>query len=586
MLKLVATVLSLFGVNTQSPTAPTNPIGALLWQAYRQFETAVGAPPPLAGTPTIGTPDPTTGTVTGTLGFTNPSGQGLAYTVSANPTQGVVNVDSTGGYTYTPTTAARYAATASTTDTFTVTATNANGSAAETVTVAVSPLVDKPVAGTPTVNTPDSATGVVTGALNITDPAGKALSYNVSSQPTQGSVTVTTTGAFTYTPTTAARLAAGQSTAPITDTFTVTATNGTASTPEQVTIPVAPATLTASSNISVAGVGYPTSEALSRDGKTLYVSSYPSSGNGVVSVIDTATNTVTATISVPPLTAIALAGAYSLFPTSMVLSPDGKTLYVTSSVSDSGQLSVINTTTNAVVATEALGGSDEPSAVTISPDGTKLYVADYTGTVSVINTTTTNDGVPAPSVITDISVGAPDLQGIAVSPDGDTVYVSSGGGGVDSVSVIDAATNQVTGTITVGNHPIAMAFSPDAAHLYVQNYSDESLSVIDTATNQVSTTITGVTYPVGVAVSPDGSALYVPADLGAEVSVISVARNTAVATSTNPNYYDANDDGGGTPTVVVGPDGTVYVLTSNASGGQPTVSVFSVVPSTLTAQLA
>jgi beta-lactamase superfamily II metal-dependent hydrolase len=48
---LLAGVLSSFGLNT--PTAPTIPLGALVWGVFREIETATGLTP-VAGTPTAG----------------------------------------------------------------------------------------------------------------------------------------------------------------------------------------------------------------------------------------------------------------------------------------------------------------------------------------------------------------------------------------------------------------------------------------------------------------------------------------------------------------------------------------------------
>ena len=90
-----------------------------------------------------------------------------------------------------------------------------------------------PVAGTPTVGVPALTTGVVTGTLNFTEPAGLPLTYAVTTNPTQGTVTVDSTGAFTYTPNAMATQT--------TDTFTVTASDGPAATNETVTVPVATA---------------------------------------------------------------------------------------------------------------------------------------------------------------------------------------------------------------------------------------------------------------------------------------------------------------------------------------------------------
>ena len=60
--------------------------------------------------------------------------------------------------------------------------------------------------------------------------------------------------------------------------------------------------------------------------------------------------------------------------------------------------------------------------------------------------------------------------------------------------MITTATGPVSGTITVGNGPGPVAFTPDGKHVYVTNNGDGTVSVITTATGVVSATI-----PVGAA---------------------------------------------------------------------------------------
>ena len=87
-------------------------------------------------------------------------------------------------------------------------------------------------------------------------------------------------------------------------------------------------------------------------------------------------------------------------------------------------MSVINTATNTVTATIAVGAA--PDAVAVSPDGSLAYVANRnSNTVSVINTATN-------TVITTIGVGT-FPEGVAVSPDGNTVYVTNENAGTVSV---------------------------------------------------------------------------------------------------------------------------------------------------------
>jgi YVTN family beta-propeller protein len=148
-------------------------------------------------------------------------------------------------------------------------------------------------------------------------------------------------------------------------------------------------------------------------------------------------------------------------------------------------VSVIDTATNAVVAPRS-GSAFGPRGVAVTPDGSRVYVANGgSGTVSVIDTAT-NAVVGSPIVV------GPNSRTVAVTPDGSRVYVANAGN--NTVSVIDTATNAVIGLpIGVGNAPFGVAVTPDGSKLYVANQNSNTVSVIDTATNTVVATL-----PVGV----------------------------------------------------------------------------------------
>ncbi|HKE84359.1 MAG TPA: bifunctional YncE family protein/alkaline phosphatase family protein [Vicinamibacterales bacterium] len=139
---------------------------------------------------------------------------------------------------------------------------------------------------------------------------------------------------------------------------------------------------------------FPYTTVLSTDGTKVYVSNWggripgpgdttdgmfpvavdPRTGipiSGTVSVVDTTSNTVVKSIDV------------GLHPTGMALSPDGSRLYVTNANSDT--VSVIDTATDSVAKTIHVGHlgpgrvpilGSSPNAVTVSPDGRTLYVAN------------------------------------------------------------------------------------------------------------------------------------------------------------------------------------------------------------------
>jgi len=186
---------------------------------------------------------------------------------------------------------------------------------------------------------------------------------------------------------------------------------------------------------------------------------------GVVSVIDTATNTVTATVPVGE------------WPRGVAVSPDGKTVYAV----DSGKypdytrsVSVIDAATNTVKAMVPVG--NHPEGVAINPTGTKVYVAS--SNVYIIDTATN-------TVTATVPVGDYPF-GVAVTPDGAKVYVSNADS--NTVSAIDTATNTVTATVPV-DYPCGVAVTPDGTKVYVGNDASKPVSIIDIATNTVTATV-------------------------------------------------------------------------------------------------
>jgi YVTN family beta-propeller protein len=268
-----------------------------------------------------------------------------------------------------------------------------------------------------------------------------------------------------------------------------------------------------------------------------------------VSVIDTATNTVTATVDV------------GSEPYGIAVNPAGTKVYVTNGYGDS--VSVIDTATNTVTARVLVGSS--PRGVAVNPEGTKVYVANEAsdGTVSVIDTATNkvtatvnveedpcgvavnpvgtkvyvtnfgNDSVSVIDIATDtvtarIDVGYNPL-GVAVSPEGTKVYVANFGSDDGTVSVIDTATNTVTAGVPVGDDPLGVAVNPEGTKVYVVNHESNTVSVIDTATNNIAATVSVGDWPNGVAVTPDGKYVYVANGYSNNVSVIDAATNTVTA---------------------------------------------------------
>jgi YVTN family beta-propeller protein len=126
-------------------------------------------------------------------------------------------------------------------------------------------------------------------------------------------------------------------------------------------------------------------------------------------------------------------------------------------------VSVIDTTTNTVIATIPVG--IRPSDIAYDSANEQMYVANRgtgspgTGTVSVIDTTTN-------TVIDTITVG--DVpRGIAYDPVNERMYVTNG---FDSnVSVIDTTTNTVIDTVIVVGSPSDIAYDSANERMYVSS---------------------------------------------------------------------------------------------------------------------
>jgi len=244
-------------------------------------------------------------------------------------------------------------------------------------------------------------------------------------------------------------------------------------------------------------------------------------GSNNVSVINTSTNTVVATIS---------AGSA---PTIVAITPNGLYAYVTNQLSNN--VSVINTSTNTVVSTISVGTG--PIGVAITPNGLYAYVTNEgSANVSVINTSTN-------TVVTTISAGTYPYA-IAITPNGLYAYVANIGSA--NVSVIDTSTNTVVATISVGTSPNGVAITPNGLYAYVTNFGSNTVSVINTSTDTVVATISVGTGPFGVAITPNGLYAYVANASSNNVSVINTSTNTVVATitvGTSPNSVAITPNG-------------------------------------------
>ncbi|WP_158423499.1 YncE family protein [Mycobacterium sp. EPa45] len=387
---------------------------------------------------------------------------------------------------------------------------------------------------------PDQLTGVVTGRIVSSNPAGAPQAYQVTVDPSLGTVTVNSDGSFTFTPLTSAILGAPDG--GLTVKMKVSAFNGVQRASQTVAGSVYNPWSLLKQTISVGTT--PLQVAVSPDGTRAAVTN---GSDGTVSLIDTATNKVISTIAVGSspagivfdptgarfyvvnatgaVTAVSLPSNTVGVPITIGTDPlliavgpagtpaAGKVYVANFGTNGTGNtVSVINTATNQVTATLTVGTG--PEEVAVSPNGTRLWVGNTMAkTISVIDTAT---NVTVKTLPVSTGVGF-----IAFSPDGQLAYVSDLTT-LNTISVFNTATYAKVGTITVGQQPGGIALSADGSVAYVTNQMDNTVSVVNTATKTVIKTITVGHNPLGVAVSPDGKFLYVTNINDATVTVIPV----------------------------------------------------------------
>ncbi|HEX8484928.1 hypothetical protein [Sphingomonas sp.] len=220
-------------------------------------------------------------------------------------------------------------------------------------------------------------------------------------------------------------------------------------------------------------------------------------------------------------------------PRGLVVSPDGKLLYVAVSGSpaagpgvDESKLpppdraadgvAVVDLATRRVVRT--LRGISDPEQIAISPDGERLYVASEDSGVLVI---LGRDG----NRIGQLAVGG-EPEGVAVSPDGATVLATSEED--SSLAIIRGAPPAVAARVKVGTRPRSAAFLNNT-HAVAPGENDASLSVVDLHTGRLTRRIElpRADRPMGIAVI-GGTRLVMTTGRGGRLVRIDTGRADAV----------------------------------------------------------
>jgi YVTN family beta-propeller protein len=273
-------------------------------------------------------------------------------------------------------------------------------------------------------------------------------------------------------------------------------------------------------------------------------------GDNTVSVIDTATRTVVATIPV------------AQGPHGMAITRDGRTVYVTGD--GSSEMSVIDTATDKVVKTVEVGKT--PNGVSLTAGDKLALVAVYAeDRIAFFDTA-------AQTVVGSVAVPKPHT--ISISPDGKLAYVTTQEPGHFALTVVDIAARAVVRSVPLEKTPRDAEFGYDGKAFYFTEAGVSAVQVLDPATDRIVAEI-----PTGV--SPHFVNVFRSAPLGmvivqgpGQVLLFDPATNKPVRTigvGKQPHWLALSGDG---KTAYVSNEGSADVsLVDIGSGSTTSVAV-------------
>jgi len=236
--------------------------------------------------------------------------------------------------------------------------------------------------------------------------------------------------------------------------------------------------------ITVGGQGDPGAIAITPNGAKVYVANF--SGH-TVSDISTSSNTVTGTLTIGSGT--------TGKPIALAATPNSAHVYAADQ--GNGQIDDIATSTDTVAKTITVGSmvdgdisaGGDPNILAITPDGSRLYEANFTaGTVLDIATAT--DTVTRTITMPNGQLNnSPDPNALAMTPNGCQVFVDDYNN--NQLDVISTADDTIVATPTIGQvgDPVGLSVTPDSAYVYCANFYDSSVSVVSTGTDAVVATL-------------------------------------------------------------------------------------------------
>lgn len=241
------------------------------------------------------------------------------------------------------------------------------------------------------------------------------------------------------------------------------------------------------------------------------------SGTNNVTVINSETNTIVATVPV------------GSNPWRTAIRPDGKVVYVSNRYSSN--ISVISTSNFSVIATISVTG--EPSGICFTKDSRYAYVCGKTNN-GMFKINAQNHTVL--TTLNAASLNEP--MDVAITPDESKLVVATQSSGI---TLIDLSTFTVSGNLPGSDGAQSVAITPDGSKAYVSESWTDVVKVINLPAFTLQTTLTGFDQPHGLDITRDGTTLFILDKYNFKIKKYSVATNTLISEVTDNSLDNSWD---------------------------------------------
>lgn len=263
-----------------------------------------------------------------------------------------------------------------------------------------------------------------------------------------------------------------------------------------------------------------------------------------MSVIDTSTNKIVATVPVGGVTGHEL-----------VASPDGKLVYVPiygnagvgRAGTDGSEIAVIDLASKQIVGKVDFGHGVRPHCAVFGKDGMLYVTTELDKSVSIIDPKTLK-------IVASVPTGQEQSHMFVLSKDGKRGYTANVGPG--TVSVLDIAGRKTIAVIPISANTQRISLSRDGSMVFTSDQKAPRLAVIDTATDKVKQWVTLPSPGYGTVPTLNGRWLLVTQRETNQLAVVDLKKMEVIKTI---------DTGKGPSEVVVSSDGKRAYVACNFS---------------------